>query len=336
MTGGLPPPEPVERSRCRQAADITVVIPARNEEGMLPLTLPTVLAAMDALPAPAELVVVTPPWSPLLREPPLRDVRLRWRAVERAGKFAALRVGVQASECDLLLMLDADVLVEERALSQLVRPLRDGSADVASGRIAYLSAPRRPVQSTLDEWSLVSADAWDLLRTFHADLRWALPGAMYAIRRSLFPPEPLVPLVDDASIGLHALEAGASFAYVPDAAVWTCGPASCRSWLRAKLRSRRGWAALAALRAETVAKLETTLHAYVRTLAGQARLGGLMLAQDRLLRLLASRSLRAGSGTSGVWEPARDEDTRWSMRVTAQRGLTYPDRRYHRTQNFDS
>jgi len=312
-------PRPITESQpLHRLPGITVVIPARNEEGTLPLTLPGVVAAMDALPVPSELVVVTPPSSPLLREPPLEDGRIRWRAVERPGKFEALRAGVQMADGELLVLVDADVLVGEHTLCQLVEPLLKGAADVVAARISYLSAPRTGVQRVLDGWSLVSALAWDRLRADHPDLRWALPGAMYAIRRPLFPAEPLVALVDDASIGLHAFEAGAPFAYVPRAVAWTAGPATYCNWIRAKLRSRRGWAALAAVRSEAVTELEATLRIYIRSLAGQVRLGGLMLAQDRLLRLAARHSLRRDPDIDGEWEPARPRAKEWPSDVVAR------------------
>jgi len=287
---------------------ISVLVPARNEELTLPATLPAILKAAHELPQPAEVLVIMPPTSPFLANPPSDDPQLRWHAAPRPGKFNALRAGADLARGQILLLVDADVLVEPDTFRFLAQPILDGSADVVTGRIELLPRAANAQQRMLERWATTSFRCWEEMRANHPDLLWALPGAIYGIRRDLFPHRPLVPIVDDASIGLHAKEAGSAFAHAPGAAVRTHAPASYRHWARQKLRSRRGWAALARLRPDDVSELERTLRQYLSSAARDDATGRLMQAQDRLLRLAACQLLRFGRSPSGSWEPARRQD----------------------------
>jgi phytoene dehydrogenase-like protein len=136
-------------------------------------------------------------------------------------------------------------------------------------------------------------------------LRWALPGAIYGVRRAFFPTEPLVAIVDDASLGLHAKDSGAVFAYAPEAVVLTAAPTTCQGWVRQKLRSRRGWAALGRIRPTDVTQLESTIRRYLAWTAQNDPTAPLMFAQDSALRFLARQSLHWLREPSGTWNPSR-------------------------------
>jgi cellulose synthase/poly-beta-1,6-N-acetylglucosamine synthase-like glycosyltransferase len=205
---------------------ISVLVPARNEELILPVTLPTVLKAARDLEQPAEVLVITPPTSPSLANPPISDPLLRWLPTPQPGKFAALRAGATAARAEILLLVDADVMLDVDALRWLAQPMLSGAADVVAGRIDLLTCASTPIQRLLERWMSLSLQAWHELRAERTDLLWALPGALYGIKRGLFPAEALVPLVDDVSIGLSAREAGATFAYCPAASVTTPAPLS--------------------------------------------------------------------------------------------------------------
>jgi Glycosyl transferase family 2 len=177
---------------------ISVLVPARNEERTLPTTLPAILKAARELPHPAEVLVITPPDSPAYAAPPLCDPILTWLPTPRSGKFNALRIGADASQGEFLLLVDADVVMDTDTLRILAEPMLSGSADVVAGRIALLPFATRGPEQLFERWALLSFRTWHELRSHHPDLLWALPGAIYAIRRALFPAEPLVPIVDDA------------------------------------------------------------------------------------------------------------------------------------------
>src|SRR5438034_91597 len=86
-----------------EQARVSVLVPARNEEGILPTTLPAILKAVRELPCPAEVLVIVPPQSPALNAPPVRDPFLTWLPTSQPGKFNALRVGADAAHGEFLL-----------------------------------------------------------------------------------------------------------------------------------------------------------------------------------------------------------------------------------------
>lgn len=287
---------------------ISVLVPARDEETTLPITLPTVLAAASRLSGPVEVIVIAPTASSVHTRPPLRDPILRWIPTDRPGKFEALRLGADAADGDALVLLDADVIVDREAVARLFHALAAQDVDVVAGRIDILPQARTRTHRLLERWSSVSMSGWDTMRTAHPEFRWALPGAIYAIKRELLPSTLLVPLVDDASIGMQIKEAGAIFAYAPEAFVRTPTPSSYRDWLRQKLRSRRGWAELAQLWPAEVAALERTLREYLRIAGAHESTSLLMHIQDRLCRAAAHAWARLRPASSGDWVPRRPDD----------------------------
>ena len=126
------------RRGARVTVEISVVIPAFNEEKRLPAFMESVATYLDKqFPHRHEIIVAddgstdgTPTWlaEVMTRNPAVRTVRLP----ENRGKGAAVREGVSASKGVLVLFCDADgatPIEEERRLRQAV----DGGADVAVG-----------------------------------------------------------------------------------------------------------------------------------------------------------------------------------------------------------
>lgn len=261
-----------------------------------------------------------PPDSPLLDDPPIRDTTLRWIPTPRPGKFNALHAGAAAARGTILLLLDADVLIQPDALHALAEPMLAGKADVVAGRIELLPFATGRVGRLFERWAVLSFRAWHELRSHHPELLWALPGAIYGVRRGLFPVEPLVAIVDDVSLGLHAKDAGAAFAYAPEAVALTAAPPSWRGWVRQKLRSRRGWAALARLRPAEVAQLEVAIRRYLESAARDEATAPLMFAQDGLLRFIARRLMGRRRQPSGMWNPSRHPQQWRERHDTASHG----------------
>jgi hypothetical protein len=290
---------------------VSILVPARNEEGTLPVTLPTVLAAAERLPCPAEVIVIAPGSSPVHARPPLVHPLLRWATTHELGKFEALRGGVACARGETLVLVDADVIVAPDSFIHLVQPLLANTADVVAGRIDLLPCGLTASQRLLERWALLSMIAWDLLRSEHPQFLWALPGAIYGMRRDLWPTSLMAPLVDDASVGLHAWEAGARFTYASNASIRTPAPARYRHWISQKLRSRRGWATLAQLRPAEVSQLQVSLRTALTQCTRGEPTAWLMQAQDHLLRAAARASPTLNPSSSGKWNPQR-ADSQWT------------------------
>ena len=292
---------------------VTVVVPARSDEPSLPLTLPAIVRAARAVEVPTEvlLAVTIVPGAPA---PTLvLDREVRMVTAPQPGKVAALHAAVREARGELLVLVDADVLPAATAFRLVLEPLLTDRADVCGGRprVSPRPAPGR-VARQLEEWNATTLEAWHRVRTGHPGQRWALSGALYALRRDLYPETVLAPLVDDISIGLQALEAGGRLAYAPGAVVHVLAPTSYREWLRRKARNYRSVAGLRQLRPTEVDQLEAVFRGCLRQAAGGGTAAGWLLrCQLRVLHRVARLSVRLRPPSARPWTPA-PSSKRWS------------------------
>jgi len=292
---------------------VTVVVPARSDEPSLPVTLPAIVRSARAVEVPTEVVVAVTlvPGAPLPTLTLDHDVRMV--TAPELGKVAALGAAVGEARGELLVLVDADVLPTTTAFRLVLEPLLAGRADDCGGRPRISPRPGAgPVASLLERWSTSTLEAWHLLRTAHPGHLWALSGALYALRRDLYPATVLAPLVDDVSIGLQALEAGGRFAYAPGAVIHVLAPTSYREWLRRKARNYRNVAGLRRLRPAEVDGLEAAFRGCLRQVAAGGPANCLLRWQLRVLHLAARASVRVSPVSTRPWTPATSSK-RWSV-----------------------
>lgn len=121
----------------RARPSLSIVIPAYNEAERLPASLRRVMQWLDESGWQAEVLVVddgssdqTVAVAEAFAE---QDNRLRVLSLGRnRGKGAAVRHGVQAARCDLVLFSDADLSTPIEEVDKLAQAVADG-ADVAIG-----------------------------------------------------------------------------------------------------------------------------------------------------------------------------------------------------------
>jgi glycosyltransferase involved in cell wall biosynthesis len=115
---------------------VSAVIPAHNEEQSVALTV----RAVRALPEVGEVIVVddasTDRTAAVARAAGARVIRL----ARNRGKGEALNRGVAAARGEIILLLDADLEGTAAEAAKLLRPLLEGTADMA---IAVFPPPRR-------------------------------------------------------------------------------------------------------------------------------------------------------------------------------------------------
>jgi Glycosyl transferase family 2 len=275
---------------------ISVLTPVRREGHSILRTLPGLWTAARNAGADIHLLVAKDAPAALRatrafsRDHPYCHVH----SLATVGKFPALQFGADVSEGTILVPLDADVHPAPDAIARVVEPIVGGKADASGARI---STPARlsgqgALAPMINHWEQRNCAAWHLLRSEYPGSRWCMPGGLYAVRREVFPSQILVPLLDDASVGIHLLESGARCAYVPGSRLDHASPASYESWLRRKIRHRRGWMALSVRRPRLVAEMRSRMLFALDAVLDPAD------GRDQLLRL----HMRAIWTTAGVAE----------------------------------
>ena len=116
--------------------DISLVIPAYNESGIIMDTIQTVSARLAELTAEYEVLIVddgsTDGMAELVRGCGDPRVRLEGYASNR-GKGCAVRTGMLAAQGDLILCTDADLAYGVDVFAGLLEHLRTGEADLVIG-----------------------------------------------------------------------------------------------------------------------------------------------------------------------------------------------------------
>ncbi|TET80559.1 MAG: glycosyltransferase family 2 protein [Anaerolineales bacterium] len=122
---------------------LSIVMPVYNERA----TIEEILRRVEAVGLVDEIIIVddgsTDGTRELLQEiaPNYPIMRLILHQ-HNQGKGAAVRTGIQAARCELILIQDADLEYDPRDYSNLLRPIEEGIADVVYGS-RFLGAPRR-------------------------------------------------------------------------------------------------------------------------------------------------------------------------------------------------
>jgi len=139
--------------------------------------------------------------------------RVRVLEHPRLGKTAAVSELVQAASGDVVVLTDANVLLERNALRALLRAFQDSRVGAAVGRLALADPQdREPKEGVY--WLYESLVKW--LEGRHGCVLGA-NGGIYAARRKLFPSLPADTIVDDFVVPLCLALDGWRVPYVPDA-----------------------------------------------------------------------------------------------------------------------
>lgn len=121
---------------------VTVIIPARNEEVRLPITLPRVLSFLDEQDYTSEVLVVdsasTDGTSRVVEGHARGRENLRLLRAEKPGKGRAVRLGMLEGRGDYRFICDADLSMPIDELNWFLPPQLDSGVDIA---IASREAP---------------------------------------------------------------------------------------------------------------------------------------------------------------------------------------------------
>jgi cellulose synthase/poly-beta-1,6-N-acetylglucosamine synthase-like glycosyltransferase len=131
----------------------------------------------------------------------------------RAGKASVLSRLVPVAQGDLVVLTDANVILERGALRALARRFRDGAVGAVVGRLRLYNPTRREFEESL-YWRYETA-----LKYFEGKRGCVLGanGGIYAIRRLLFTPLAADTVTDDFVIPARIASRGWRVVFEPDA-----------------------------------------------------------------------------------------------------------------------
>lgn len=137
------------------------------------------------------------------------DARVRLSPAPRAGKTTVLNRCIPMARGDIVVLSDANTMIEPEAIERLVRHFEDPEVGAVCGKLRLYNPTRQDYEESA-YWS------YESLIKMYEGRRGAVVGAnggLYAIRRSLFTQLPPSTIVDDFVIPLRILEQGYKVVY---------------------------------------------------------------------------------------------------------------------------
>ncbi|WP_202840259.1 glycosyltransferase family 2 protein [Luteimonas saliphila] len=291
-------PRPIRRGDSRPP--VTVVMTVHNGAADLAAKLDN-LSALDYPPGRVDIVVACDGCSDasaaIARGHTASPVTVLEFA-ERRGKAACLNDAVAVATGELLLMVDVRQRVEADALRRLASCLDDPSVGVAAGELRF-EDPETGFAASVDAyWKYEKAIR---LAESASGSAIGVSGALYAVRRSLFPTMPPGTVLDDVYVPMHVVRGGHRVVLEEGAVAWDRpSPGSAQERSR-KLRTLAGNFQLVSLApwllvpGANPAWLRFVSHKLLRLLSPWLVLGfaiaSVMLARSHGIYLLASAGL---------------------------------------------
>ncbi|WP_243769812.1 bifunctional polysaccharide deacetylase/glycosyltransferase family 2 protein [Amycolatopsis acidicola] len=213
------------RERGPGRAPVTVIVPAYNEEAGIEATIRSVLASTHQV----EVIVVddgsTDGTAGVVSG--LGSAQVRLIRQRNAGKAAALNTGLAAARTELVVLVDGDTVLDERAVRTLIRPFVDERVGAVSGNAKVANRG-----GLLGLWQHI-----EYVIGFNLDRRMydvfecmpTVPGAVGAFRRSAVlrcGGVPVDTLAEDTDLTMALQRDGWRVLYQPRAIAWTEAPAT--------------------------------------------------------------------------------------------------------------
>jgi biofilm PGA synthesis N-glycosyltransferase PgaC len=213
----------------------SVGIMAYNEEANIADAIGAILGQELTAGHIAELIVVASGCEdrtvPIVSDIACRDPRVRLiEQQRREGKASAINLFIAAATSPVLLMVSADVLVEDGAVDAMVRHFEGPDVGMVGGHPIPVNAETTFLGHAVHlQWRLHDRIARESPKL----------GEIVAFR-NVVPSIPEDTAVDEISIQALITQLGYRLVYEPEALVYNRGPATLRDWLRQRRRIHAG------------------------------------------------------------------------------------------------
>lgn len=156
----------------------------------------------------------------------------------RGGKASAINYAWQSCKGEIVILSDADTILEEGAIKQIVKNFHNPRVGAVTGKLCM----RNYEESSSTELEKSYRNIFDILR-FGESVMDSTPvfnGALVALRRELFESLESDTLADDTEISLLIREKGYKAIFDPNAAVYAFTPKSFKFRMKQKIRRGEG------------------------------------------------------------------------------------------------
>ncbi len=230
-------PRPPKRADIRPT--VTLLIPAYNEASVLGEKLAN-SSRLDYPSEQLEILVVsdgsTDGTDDLVRRAAARaSGTIRLLRQPRSGKAFALNRGADEARGEILVLTDANALLEPDALGWLVAPFADSEVGGVCGR--KRARPAHESDTTEQGEGLYwRFDQWLKEQESRVGSVFAADGTLYAVRRELYAPIVDPAQADDIAISARIVLQGYRLVSEPRAVAWETAPTEGRDELQRKIR----------------------------------------------------------------------------------------------------
>jgi len=220
--------------------NVSVVIPAHNEEKYIRNTVESALN--NRYSGEKEVIVVddgsTDKTSEIVEALCRKNPNARLLKTDHLGKSRALNQGIEKAENEILVLLDADSMMDENALRDIVKPFRDERVGAVSGIIR--AADNINPLTWFQDFEYILSSCWRYACN-KLDATYILPG-FSAYRRSAIKKVECFSqdtLCEDFDIGLKLKKAGYRLDMSP-AKMYTEVPKTIKGLIKQRIRWSKG------------------------------------------------------------------------------------------------
>lgn len=219
--------------------EVTLLICAYNEQDIVKMKMENI-AALDYPKEKLHVVWATDGSNDAtndnLKEYP--EVKVMYRP-ERRGKTAAMNRAIPEIQTDIIIMTDANTMINTAAIKEIVRLFEDPSVGCVAGEKRVMA---RNEHHTAAEGEGLYWKYESILKRWDYELYSAMgaAGELCAIRKSLFSPIPEDTLLDDFVLSMNIVSQGYRIAYTPTAYAFEYGSANIKEESKRKRRISAG------------------------------------------------------------------------------------------------